>query len=241
MTRRRHLAQAMVCLTLLAGMACCSPPNSTPEPATVGAEGLADPQAVTPLPPPTTSGGTTLAEVLAERRSIRSFADKTLTTSQIGQLCWAAAGITSPQGYRTAPSAGALYPLEIYVVTAAGVYHYEPGSHSLAVRSARDRRRALYEAALRQQPVREAPAVFVVTAVYERTAQKYGSERTPRYVHLEAGHAAQNLLLQAVALELGGVPIGAFHDQEVQQVLGLSPNQEPLYLIPVGYPLDANP
>lgn len=232
MTWRVQTALVLACLALLACLTGCDS----------AADGAPSEVArVTPLPAPVLSGGESLAEALAERRSVRSFADETLTTSQLGQLLWAAQGITSPQGYRAAPSAGALYPLEVYVVTASGVYHYEPDGHLLAVRSEGDRRQALYAAALRQEPVREAPAVFVVTAVYARTATKYGAERSPRYVHLEAGHAAQNLLLQAVALELGAVPIGAFQDQEVQEALGLPADREPLYLIPVGYPKDADP
>jgi SagB-type dehydrogenase family enzyme len=235
MTRRRQLA--LVCLILLVAMVCCGPSKGTTTGPTAA---LANIDSVTPLPPPGQSAGASLAEVLTERRSIRSFADQTLTMSQIGQLCWAAQGVTSPQGYRTAPSAGALYPLELYVATAAGVFHYEPVSHTLAVHSEHDHRQALYEAALRQEPVRQAPAIFVVTAVYERMAAKYGAERSPRYVHLEAGHAVQNLLLQAVALELGAVPIGAFHDQKVQEALRLPTDREPLYLIPVGHSQEAN-
>jgi SagB-type dehydrogenase family enzyme len=99
----------------------------------------------------------------------------------------------------------------------------------------------LYEAALRQESVRQSPAVFIVAAVYERTEQKYGTERGPRYVHMEAGHAAQNLLLEAVALGLGAVPIGAFQDEEIQQALGLPADHQPLYLIPVGHPRDRRP
>jgi SagB-type dehydrogenase family enzyme len=239
----RHVQMALVlaCLVLLAEMAGCSPPGGGPGLAGDSAVAPSEPDLVTPLPAPSASGGASLAEVLAQRRSIRSFAQEPLTTAQLGQLCWAAQGVTSTRGYRTAPSAGALYPLEIYVLTAAGVFHYEPGSHQLVAASEEDRRQALYEAALRQDPVREAPAIFVITAVYGRTADKYGPERSPRYVHLEAGHAAQNLLLQAVALGLGGVPIGAFQDQQVQEALGLPADREPLYLIPVGYPQEANP
>ena len=239
MTRHRHLA--LVCLTLLMAMAGCGPTSETTTGATDPTVALTGTGSVTPLPPPNASAGPSLAEVLAERRSVRSFAGQALSTLQVSQLCWAAQGITGPRGYRTAPSAGALYPLEVYVATAAGVFHYEPDAHALAVRSEQDRRQALYEAALRQEAVRQAPAVFVVTAVYERTAKKYGAERSPRYVHLEAGHAAQNLLLQAVALELGAVPIGAFHDQQVQEALGLPADREQLYLIPVGHPQEANP
>jgi SagB-type dehydrogenase family enzyme len=111
-----------------------------------------------------------------------------------------------------------------------------PERQELEVVDDGDLRQPLYEAALQQEAVRQAAAVFVVTAVYERTEQKYGAERTPRYVHLEAGHAAQNLLLQAVALGLGAVPIGAFQDEEVQDVLGIPADHAPLYLIPVGHP-----
>jgi SagB-type dehydrogenase family enzyme len=193
-------------------------------------------EATTPLPPPILEGGTSLEETLARRRSVREFDDTPLTAAELGQLLWAAQGLTSERGLRTAPSAGALYPLELYVVTAGGVFHYEPRGHQLSAVRGEDRRAALYEAALSQEAVLQAPAVFVVTAVYARTEQKYGAQRSPRYVHLEAGHAAQNLLLQAVALGLGAVPIGAFQDEQVQETLGLPPDHEPLYLIPAGHP-----
>jgi SagB-type dehydrogenase family enzyme len=199
--------------------------------------------AITPLPPPMLEGETSLEEALARRRSVRDFDDTPLTAVELGQLLWAAQGLTNERGFRTAPSAGALYPLELYVVTADGVFHYQPQRHQLsAVRGddtrvrSDDLRLALYEAALSQEAVLQAPAVFVVTAVYARTEQKYGVVRSPRYVHLEAGHAAQNLLLEAVALGLGAVPIGAFYDQEVQEALGLPRDHEPLYLIPAGHP-----
>lgn len=196
--------------------------------------------AITPLPPPTLSGETSLEEALVRRRSVREFDSQPLTAGDLGQLLWAAQGITHERGFRTAPSAGALYPLEVYVATTDGVFHYRPQSHQLLVTSLQDAREKLYAAALKQEPVRLAPAVFIVTAIYERTAKKYGTERSPRYVHLEAGHAAQNLLLEAAALGLGAVPIGAFHDKEIQTALGLPADHQPLYLIPVGYPQDAN-
>jgi SagB-type dehydrogenase family enzyme len=194
------------------------------------------PNAITPLPPPSLVGVKSLEETLAQRRSVRDFGTQPLALAELGQLLWAAQGITNEQGFRTAPSAGALYPLEIYVATADGVFHYQPDGHELVVVSQDDARSRLYQAALRQEPVRQAPAVFVVTAVYERTASKYGEERAPRYVHLEAGHAAENLLLEAAALGLGAVPIGAFQDEQVQQVLQLPADHQPLYLIPVGHP-----
>jgi len=216
---------AGLCIMLAAG--CAAAP--TPAPATAEAE------EVITLPAPRQKGPLSLEEALARRRSVREYAPRSLTWEEIGQLLWAAQGITSPQGFRTAPSAGALYPLEIYVVLPEGVYHYLPHPHALRRTAAGDRRSALGDAAVRQRPVYEAPAVFVIAGVYERTAAKYG-QRAQRYVHLEAGHAAQNLLLQAAALGLGAVPIGAFHDEQVRAVLGLGADETPLYLIPVGAP-----
>ena len=220
-------------LALAAGLVACAQLSAPEVPLTV-------PELSTPLPPPALVGDTSLEELLALRRSVRQFDEQPLTSAELGQLLWAAQGITRESGKRTAPSAGALYPLEIYLATAEGVFHYDPQNHRLLVVSQNDARADLHAAALRQDPVRQAPAVFIVTAVYERTAQKYGEERTPRYVHLEAGHAAQNLLLQAVALELGGVPIGAFDDEEIQKTLGLPAGHQSLYLIPVGHPQDAS-
>jgi SagB-type dehydrogenase family enzyme len=188
------------------------------------------------LPRPARSGVVSLEEVLSQRRSAREFSPGALTERQLSQLLWAAQGVISAGGYRTAPSAGALYPLEIYIVLSSGFYHYDPPRHRLDRLLPDDLRPALYRVALEQQSIREAEVVFVMTAVYERTAQKYGAARSLRYVHLEAGHAAQNLLLEAVALGLGAVSIGAFHDTEVQKVLSLPWNHEPLYLIPAGKP-----
>ena len=194
------------------------------------------PDSMIPLPAPATDGQTSIEAALAQRRSVREFSARPLTDAELGQLLWAAQGITDQTGYRTAPSAGALYPLEIYVATGDGLFHYEVDRHALATLDRTDLRPALHQAALRQGAVSQAPALFVIAAVYQRTAGKYGAERSPRYVHLEAGHAAQNLLLQAVALGLGAVPIGAFDDTDVQRVLNLPAEEEPLYLIPVGQP-----
>ena len=193
------------------------------------------PAVTTVLPPPAHSSEVSLEEALSGRRSVREYGDQPLTIAELGQLLWAAQGITGERGFRTAPSAGALYPLEIYLASAEGVFHYEPQQHRLALMSQGDARPALYQAALQQEPVLRAPTVFILTAVYARTAQKYGPERSPRYAHLEAGHAAQNLLLQATALELGAVPIGAFSDNDVGKALGLPKDRQPLYLIPVGH------
>jgi SagB-type dehydrogenase family enzyme len=189
------------------------------------------------LPAPRLKGEISLEEALAARRSVREFTEEELTLEEISQLLWAVQGITAAWGGRTAPSAGALYPLEVYVATADGLYHYVPQGHKAIVESKADLRGALWRAGLSQDAIREAPAVFVLTAVYARTAKKYG-QRAERYVKLEAGHAAQNLLLQTVGLGLGGVPIGAFYDDQVQSALSLPLDHEPLYLIPIGHPRD---
>jgi SagB-type dehydrogenase family enzyme len=189
------------------------------------------------LPPPSLVGEKSLEEVIASRRSMREFTDEALSWSNISQLLWSAQGLTDPGGLRTAPSAGALYSLEMYVALPDGAYHYLPHGHAMERVSERDLRQDLWQAGLRQDALRQASAIFVIAAVYERTEAKYG-ERAERYVHLEAGHAAQNMLLQAVALELGAVPIGAFSDDLVQAALGLPADHRPLYLIPVGHPLE---
>jgi SagB-type dehydrogenase family enzyme len=186
------------------------------------------------LPTPITDGQKSLEKSLLERRSVREFADVPLELAEIGQLLWSAQGITDKRGYRTAPSAGALYPLELYVVSSEAIYHYTVKEHALTVMVEGDFRDELCEVALNQEAISEAPVTIVMTAVYERIEKKYGPDRSPRYVHMEAGHSAQNLLLQAVALDLGATPIGAFEDARVQSVLGLPPDHEPLYLIPVG-------
>jgi SagB-type dehydrogenase family enzyme len=189
---------------------------------------------VVKLPPPQTKGAVSVEEALAKRRSVRKFTARDLTWEQIGQLLWSMQGITGGDGLRTTPSAGALYPLEIYVATAAGLYRYRPEIHQLIQVGTRDVRRDLREAALHQEAM-DASAVFAIAAVPERTRRRYAA-RTDRYVWMEAGHAAQNLLLQAVTLGLGAVPVGAFNDQRVGALLSLRADEVPLYLIPVGRP-----
>jgi len=192
--------------------------------------------AVTQLPPPHTTGTISIEQVLARRRSIRSFTDQPLTPSEIGQLLWAAQGVTDPQwGFRAAPSAGALYPLELYVVTAEGVYHYQPQGHRVRLHLSGDRRAELSQACLGQGAVRQAAADFVITAVFSRTHAKYG-QRASQYVHMEVGAAGENLCLQAVGLKLGSVMVGAFSDAQISQVLNLPADHAPLLVIPVGHP-----
>lgn len=180
--------------------------------------------------------GMTLTDALAARRSVRRFKGDALSPEQIATLCWAAQGVTDKRmGFRAAPSAGALYPLELYVVTAAGVDHYEPKTGALVRHLEGDLRPKLQAAALGQRFVDDAPATFVLATVIERTAAKYG-RRAQRYVWMEVGHAAQNLLLQAVALKLGAVPVGAFDDAAVAKALSLPADHAPALLIPAGTP-----
>jgi len=186
------------------------------------------------LPTPTPRNA--LDRALKRRRSVREYSAVPLTEEQLSRLLWAAQGVTDAEGLRTAPSAGALYPLELYLITADGLFHYQPQLHRLRRLSARDLRAAVHRTALAQDALREAPAVFVLAAVYRRTEPKYGPERTPRYVCMEIGHAAQNLLLVAAALGLGAVPVGAFHDDRLHDALGLPADHRPLYLVPVGRP-----
>lgn len=186
------------------------------------------------IPAARPSGAVLLEEALTRRRSAREFSARPLDAAQVAQLLWAAQGVTSTAGGRTAPSAGALYPLEVYVAKPDGVFHYLPATHSMVRTGNDDVRPALCKAALGQEAVRQAAAVFVITGVVARTQQKYGA-RALRYVCLEAGHAAQNLLLQATALGLGAVPIGAFEDDAVGRLLSLPAGETPLYLVPVGH------
>jgi len=189
------------------------------------------------LPAPRTDGEMPLERALALRRSVREFSPEELTLEEVSQLLWAAQGVTASWGGRTAPSAGALYPLEVYAATPEGLLHYLPEGHRARTVSTADLRPQLSQTALGQTAVADAPAVVVIAAVPARTEAKYG-ERAERYVQIEAGHVAQNVLLEAVALGLGGVPIGAFSDEEVARVLALEPGETPLYLIPVGHPAD---
>lgn len=193
------------------------------------------------LPPPTFNGTHSLPQLLQQRRSQREFAPTPLALAQVGQLLWAAQGITAAGKFRTAPSSGALYPLELYVVAGAvaglpaGIYHYQPHGHRLLPIRSGDRRHALAAAAARQTWIATAPAIIVFGAVPARTAAKYGG-RANRYVHIEAGHAAQNLFLQAGDLGLGAAEVGAFDDREIARILQLPRDTMPLLLMPVGAP-----
>jgi SagB-type dehydrogenase family enzyme len=189
------------------------------------------------LPPPDTVGQVTVEQALWHRRSVRAFVDESLTVKQVGQLLWAAQGLNRSMVGRTAPSAGATYPMELYLVAGKvkglkpGVYHYGFDGHCLTLTKAGDHRAELADAALRQGAISTAPAVLVLAADFSRTARRYG-ERAPRYVYMEAGHVGENVHLQCEALGLGTVMIGAFQDDRVKKLLGIE--QEPLYIMPVG-------
>lgn len=191
------------------------------------------------LPEPGNDSPTSIEQALLKRRSVRDYKDEPLTLTEVSQLLWAAQGITDPRGFRTAPSAGALYPLEVYVVVgnvnnlSDGIYRYKPHVHELERILEGDKRAELCIAALGQSSVKDGAIAIVFSAVYERTTQKYG-ERGIRYVHIEVGHSAQNVYLQAVSLDLGTVVIGAFQDDAVKIITNMPDEEHPLYIMPVG-------
>jgi SagB-type dehydrogenase family enzyme len=195
------------------------------------------------LPRPRQDGEVSIERALKSRRSVRGFRPVPLALEDLGQLLWAGQGL-SHDGLRTAPSAGALYPLELHVAAAnvtalgAGVYRYRPADHALASVTAGDRRADLVTASLGQDWMAQAAAVLVVAAVFARTMSKYGA-RGSMYVHIEAGHATENMLLQAAALGLGSTVVGAFRDDAVKVAAALGSDEQPLCLVPIGWPEDA--
>lgn len=187
------------------------------------------------LPQPNLSGPLSLEESLTQRRSQRDFGRRPISWEEIGQLAWAAQGITGDDArWRTAPSAGALHVLELFVVLEEHTYHYQPLKHTLSPHPTVDRQE-LAQAALNQQFIARAPCVFAFAALTKRTTQVYKA-RGRFYVCMDLGHAAQNLLLQATALGIVGTPVAAFDDTAVKSALKLPPDLDPLYLIPIGYP-----
>lgn len=196
------------------------------------------------LPPPDTKGMITVEQAIAQRRTIRRFTQQRLEPEQLSQILWAANGITDPRRFlRAAPSAGALYPMDLYVVAGhegvrnldAGVYHYQPKNHAMSAVVTGDRREAVARASLSQMWMARAPLSIVITAEYSRVTGKYGT-RGVRYALIEAGHVGQNIYLQAEAMMLGVGIVGAFDDSRLVEVMDLSPSHEPLSIMPVGYP-----
>jgi SagB-type dehydrogenase family enzyme len=189
---------------------------------------------VVTLPAPRTTGSVSVEEAIARRRSSRSFGERALRPDELSQLLWAAQGITDAErGYRAAPSAGALFPLELYPITAEAVFHYDPGRHALTRVREGDARAALANAALDQDAVRAAALDLVVCAVPSRTRAKYG-DRAERFVSMEAGHAAENVLLEATALGLSAVPVGALDGPAAVRLVGAGEGSTCLYVVAVG-------
>jgi len=187
------------------------------------------------LPEPAVRGTISVEETIASRRSVRSYASEDLAIGEISQLLWAGQGITDKQrGFRAAPSAGALFPLELFLVKEDGVFRYIPEKHSLKSVSQKNVKKDMEHACWGQKFVGEAPCAIVLCVVYERLAGRYG-ERGVRYADIEVGHVAENIALQAVALGLSTVMVGAFDDKAVAEVLGLPDEVKPLYIIPVGH------
>lgn len=189
------------------------------------------------LPEPKLTSPISVEQALAKRRSVRDYQEDSLTIQQVSQLLWAAQGVTSDWGGKTSPSAGALYPLEIYLLAGevqgldVGLYRYEPGKHTVIQTKKGDLRQKVTEASLDQEEILKAPATIIISAVYGRTMGKYG-ERGVRYVHMEVGSVGENIYLQTESLGLGTVFIGAFDDEEVKRVLGIE--EEPLGIMPIG-------
>jgi len=219
----------------------------SPKPSTDDSVVVVGEEVFLPLPEKTTT--ITVEEAILLRRSIRDYTNNPVTIKQLSMILWAAQGITNVEHrFRAAPSAGATYPLEIYVVVGEkgviledntylkpGVYKYNVYKHSLVLVKEGDYREELSKAALNQRWVHEAPVDIVVCAVYERTTSRYG-ERGIRYVHMEAGHVGQNIYLMATALGLGTVAVGAFYDDQVARIIGAKPEEHPLYIMPLGAP-----
>ena len=186
------------------------------------------------LPQPVLDGDLSVEKAIAGRRSRRHFRGRALSLVEVGQLLWAAGGITDrASGKRAAPSAGARYPLELYAVLPDGLYRYRPAEHALERVASGDARDRLADAA-DQEFIAFAPCTVAISAVFSRTTARYGQRGEARYVPMDVGHAAENLLLQAAALGMGGCPVGAFDDEQVARVLQLPPEEQPLYLLPVG-------
>jgi len=194
------------------------------------------------LPAPARKGTLSVPEALAARRTVRGFAARPLSPAQISQLLWGAYGASDPRGHRTSPSAGATYPLDLYLVVgergapdlAAGVYHYLVAEHALKPLAPGDLRAAVARTCLNQTWMAAAPVLVVITGEYRRCTARYG-QRGVRYTHMESGNVSQNLFLAAVDLGLGAGIVGAFEDEALARALKLPPGHEPLLVMPVGH------
>lgn len=191
------------------------------------------------LPAAQTTGKMSLEETIAKRHSVRAYKATELTQEQVSQILWSAQGQIPGKRFnrRTAPSAGGIYPMQIYLLDKNGIHQYQPATHSIRFVKGGDQRADLAKAAFNQGFIKQAPVVLLVTGNVPKCAQRYG-DRAQRYVDIEAGHIGQNVSLQAVALGLGCVMLGAFDDEAVSELIGLPKDETPLYIIPVGYPAE---
>ena len=238
MSTRRCIPAVLVCAFALvavlfvlaggyAGEATAPSPAAEPAPAPVAAEPVK-------LPAPSTEGGMTLTQALATRRSVRGMVDEPLADAEVSQILWAAQGITEPtRGLRTAPSAGARYPLTVYAIKADGVFKYVPVGHALLKVKDGDQRKAVV-GVTGQDWNASAPLILVIVSVDSRTS-RYGA-RSRTFNDFEAGAAAENVFLQATALGLGSCAVGAFGEDALKPVVGLSPDERPVIIIPIGKP-----
>ncbi len=191
------------------------------------------------LPEPKYEGSTSVEKAIYRRRSIRDYKHEPFSIADVSQLLWAAQGTTALGGYRTAPSAGALYPLELYLVAGnvegllAGVYHYDSHHHAMVMVDAHDRRAELSTASLDQTWMQAAAVTLVLTAMSKKTSTKYG-HKSIGYVYMEVGAAAENVCLQGVSMNMASVMVGSFDEARVKKILPLKDGEEPLCLIPVG-------
>jgi SagB-type dehydrogenase family enzyme len=186
------------------------------------------------LPNPILKGNKSLEECIYERESVRKFQDIPIEIEKVSQILWAAQGKKGQK--RMVPSAGATYPLEIYVTLKNnGFFHYDVQNHVLCLITEEDISNRLAEESWNQRFIEEAYLNILICAVYSRTTKRY-RDRGIRYVYMEVGHCAQNIHLEAISLGLVSVPIGAFQDKGLKKVMKLPTNIEPLYIIPIGYP-----
>jgi SagB-type dehydrogenase family enzyme len=229
--KRRELLVGVAAAAIAEGCTRQAPPGSAQQSPAQASQAQYTNQVA--LPKPSVAGTVSLEEAIERRRSVRTFGPGPVPVGTIGQLLWAGQGVTSPDGKRTAPSAGALYPLELYAVTAAEMLHYLPDGHRAESRVTPDLRPELKAAALDQASVGAAPVVIVVAAEPGRLSQRYGT-KADAFTDLEVGHAAQNILLQAVVHDLASVPIASLDGSRAARTLALPPGQTVVYLIPVG-------
>ncbi len=250
-SRKRAIIQQLILSTLILFFAGCKPTEQSQK--SKAEIGNGDTSHLTyKLPAPRVVGAKSVEESINNRRSHRDFIDKELTVDQLSQILWAAYGVTKPRadypflrgGLRTAPSAGALYPLEIYVLVGKvngiepGLYRYVSQDHKIVRTINKDLRKELCTASYNQQMIADAPAVLFYSAIYSRCTSKYGSRGRERYVCMDLGHSAENVYLQAEALNLGTCAIAAFNDKLVSKFLQLPKEEEPLYIMPIGYYLN---